>query len=91
MQKRIAAIEVLADQVGGVISEAEAKTLILRKHHDLVAERLERYLSAEKHLLIQVFDRLWEKYAFSMRDIAENRQDTSRQLEEYLTGLNYVP
>lgn len=45
LQERIAAIERLTAGVGGVITEAEAKELILQKHHDLVTEYLDRYLN----------------------------------------------
>ena len=37
--------------------------MILEKHHDLVAEQLERYLNAERRELLAVFETLWDKYA----------------------------
>ena len=91
LQERIDGLARLADQVGGVISEAEARALILRKHHDLVAEQLERYLGAEKRALLQVFEGLWVKYAVSLQDIDASRMRTAQQLDTYLTRLSYAP
>jgi type I restriction enzyme M protein len=91
LQERIDGLARLANQVGGVIAEAEARALILRKHHDLVAEQLERYLGAEKRALLQVFEGLWVKYAASLQDIDASRMRTAQQLDTYLTRLSYAP
>ena len=74
-----------------VIGEAEARSLILRKHHDLVAEQLERYLGAEKRRLLQVFDNLWTKYAVSSEMLEAERMTTRTALMTYLHQLDYRP
>ena len=79
LQARIAAIERLTAAVGGVISEAEARELILQKHHDLVRAQLERYLGAEQRLVLQFFENIWEKYAISLQ-VLESEREYSRQL-----------
>ena len=89
LQERIDGLARLTDQVGGVIGEAEARALILRKHHDLVAEQLERYLGAEKRRLLALFETLWEKYAVSAYHIETNRQATLASLNVFLADLAY--
>jgi type I restriction enzyme M protein len=91
LQERIAGLARLADQVGGVIGEAEARSLILRKHHDLVAEQLERYLGAEKQSLVRVVTSWYEKYGISSEMISTTRDDVIESLRGSLTRLRYIP
>ncbi|MFZ2362553.1 MAG: class I SAM-dependent DNA methyltransferase [Anaerolineae bacterium] len=91
LQERIDGLARLADQVGGVISEAEARALILRKHHDLVAEQLERYLGAEKQCLVRVATYWFEKYGVSSDMITTTRDDVIESLRGSLTRLRYIP
>jgi hypothetical protein len=42
-------------RIGGMITDAEAKTLIRRKHHDLVAGQLQRYLSRQATVPVAPF------------------------------------
>jgi len=90
LQERIDGLERLTAEVGGVISEEEARTLILRKHHDLVAEQLERYLGAEQRRLVQMFENLWEKYAVANTVLESKREDTMGQLYGVLSRLRYL-
>jgi type I restriction enzyme M protein len=91
LERRIGAIERLSDSIGGVITEPEAKELILKKHHDLVAEQLNRYLNAEKRAMLEVFGNLRDKYAFSARDIVEERDRAANGLEQFMIRLSYAP
>ena len=90
LQERIDGLARLTAAVGGVIGEAEAKELILRKHHDLVAEQLERYLGAEKRRLLGVFEGLWEKYAISSSMLEYEREVTLQRLDMSLRHLRYL-
>lgn len=90
LQERIAAIERLVKGVGGMINETEAKDLILQKHNDLVTNQLERYLNAERRLLIQLFEILWDKYAVSARVIEANRENALKELTVYINKLSYL-
>lgn len=90
LQERMDGLERLTADVGGVITEDEARTLILRKHHDLVAEQLERYLGAEQRRLVQVFETLWEKYRQSIREMKTSQAATSSKLDTLLAELNYA-
>jgi type I restriction enzyme M protein len=73
-----------------MISEPEAKALILSKHHDLIAEQLNRYLSAEKDSVLKVFELLWEKYAASTRQQIDECEGILSELNGALLKLNYV-
>lgn len=90
LQERIDGLARLTAAVGGVIGEAEAKELILRKHHDLVAEQLERYLGAERRRLLGMFEGLWEKYAISSSMLEYEREATLQRLDMSLRHLRYL-
>src|SRR5256885_908315 len=62
---RIAATDKLLADIRGQLTEEQAKSLILKKLHDLAGEQLLRYLNAEKRMLISALDNLWDKYAVS--------------------------
>ncbi len=89
LTERIDAIERLAQSVGGVISEEDAKELILLKHHDLVTEQLQRYLGFENRAMLLTFENLWNKYSTSMSEIKAEVGDTNDLLAGYLTSLGY--
>lgn len=80
---------VLAD-IGGQLTEAEAKALILKKLHELAINELNRYLNAEKRHLVQLVENLWDKYAVSSRSLETQRSDTLQTLDGFLTGLGYL-
>ncbi len=90
LERRIETIQRLTDSIGGVITELEAKALILQKHHDLVAEQLNRYLSAEKRDLLGVFESLYEKYSQAANVIEAERQKTLSDLGNFLQSLTYI-
>lgn len=89
LAERIDAIERLAASIGGVITETEAKDLILRKHHDLVADQLNRYLNAEKQSVLNLFQNLWDKYFISFQRLQDDAKGTSAKLNAFLTALKY--
>ncbi|WP_309716550.1 hypothetical protein [Armatimonas sp.] len=80
----------LVNEVGGVITDEQARELILEKHHDLVAEQLERYLNTEKRTLIGVFENLWGKYAAAASALEQERATTMEGLQDFLKKLGYV-
>lgn len=90
LERRIEAIERLSDSIGGIITDPEAKDLILRKHYDLVADQLNRYLNAEKRGLFQSFEKMWEKYATASINIEAVREKVLEGLKSFLRKLNYL-
>ena len=90
LAERIVRTDVLIDQIGGQISEGEARELILTKLHDIAQAELDRYLNAEKRGLVLGIENLWDKYAVSRRKIEEKREGTLKTLDEFLSGLGYL-
>jgi type I restriction enzyme M protein len=89
LQARLAKTDALLVSIGGQITDAEARTLILKKLYDLANEELNRYLNAEKRRLIQAVENLWDKYAVSSRALEADRAGTLTELNEFLTALGY--
>jgi type I restriction enzyme M protein len=90
LQARMAKTDALVASIGGQLTEAEAKTLILKKLYDLADRELYRYLNAEKRRLIQMVENLWEKYAVSSRALESERTETLTALDGFLNRLGYV-
>ena len=86
---RIARAEALLAEIGGEISEDEARGLILAKLYDVVRAELERYLGAERRGLVLGVENLWEKYAVSSRELEAERDATLETLDGYLQDLGY--
>jgi type I restriction enzyme M protein len=87
---RLAKTDDLFSQIGGKLTDEEAKTLILKKLHDLATHELNRYLNAAKRQLIQSVENLWDKYAVSSRALETERAQTLTALDGFLTGLGYL-
>ena len=81
---------VLHEEIGGRLTEAEARGLILQKHHDLIRATLLRYVEAEKRALLAVLQNLSAKYAVSAEALEAERDATMARLRGYLERLDYV-
>jgi type I restriction enzyme M protein len=90
LEARLAKTDALFSQIGGKLTDEEAKTLILKKLHDLATHELNRYLNAAKRQLIQSVETLWDKYAVSSRALETERTETLQALDGFLTGLGYL-
>jgi len=90
LQSRIAKTDGLLKEVGGQLNEEQARRLILKKLYDIANSELERYLNAEKRLLIQIVENLWDKYAVSSHQIEKERAETLKTLDEFLKGIGYL-
>jgi type I restriction enzyme M protein len=90
IQERMAGLEAFLASIGGIITDEEAKTLILQKHNNLVQQELLKYLNAEKRKLIAGIEKLWDKYAVSSQELENDRTDTLNELNGFLTELNYL-
>jgi type I restriction enzyme M protein len=89
LNERVDAIERLSASVGGVIGAEEARELILQKHHDLVTEQLQKYLGSEKSLLTNIFFNFIDKYFVSLASIEQNTSSTKKELDRFLSDLDY--
>lgn len=90
IQGRMAGLEDFLKSIGGIITDEEAKTLILQKHNNLVQQELFKYLNAEKRKLIAGIEKLWDKYAVSSQELENERTETLNELNGFLTELNYL-
>jgi type I restriction enzyme M protein len=91
LELRLDRIEGLLKEIGGQLTEDEAKRLILKKIYDLVNNELNRYLSAAKRTLVLAVENMWDKYAVSSRDLEEERSETMKALDVLFNGLRYMP
>lgn len=90
IQQRMAGLEAFLASIGGIITEEEAKTLILQKHNNLVQQELLKYLNAEKRKLIAGIEKLWDKYVVSAQQLEQERTNTLNELNAFLNELNYL-
>lgn len=86
---RIAKTDALLTSIGGQLNEEQARRLILKKLSDIARTELERYLNAEKRILIQAVENLWVKYAVSNRVMESQREATLKSLNGFFAGLRY--
>jgi type I restriction enzyme M protein len=90
LEARIAKTDTLVADIGGRLTDEEARGLILKKLYDIAARELGRYLNAEKWALIQGVENLWNKYAVSSCELERQREKTLGQLNVFLEGLGYL-
>jgi type I restriction enzyme M protein len=90
LERRLGQVESVLAAIGGQLTEAEARELILKKLLDLVRAEMDRYVGMERRGLVQAVEHLWEKYAVSTRDLEGDRQEILESLDGYLRGLGYM-
>jgi type I restriction enzyme M protein len=90
LHQRLSRIDTLLAEIGGPMTEAEARQLILKKLYDLMAGELARYLNAARRELIAAAESLWDKYAVSSRELEAERAHTLAELNGFLEGLGYL-
>ena len=83
-------IEKLLKVAGGQISEVDSRRLILKKIYDITRAELDRYLYAEKRLLVRVVENLWEKYAVSADKLENDRANMRAKIDGFLSRLGYL-
>jgi len=90
IQAKLDKLDDLLQEVGGIITAAQAQMLILKKHFDIINNQLQRYLNAEKRTLISAYENLFDKYYTSAQSIEQSRNKTMAELNDFLTQLNYL-
>ena len=91
LEARLVKTDGLLTEIGGQPTEDEAKRLILKKLYEIANAELERYLNAEKRLLVQAVENLWDKYAVSRRELEDKREATLKTLDAFMNALRYLP
>ena len=89
LEQRIARTDDLFAEIGGKLTAEDAKRIILKKLYNIIHAELERYLNAEKRALIQSWEKLWDKYAVSFRELEQQRSETLKVLDGFLEALGY--
>ena len=87
---RLAQVDAVLHAIGGQLSDADARRLILKKIYDIARAELDRYLNAEKRVLVRAVEKLWEKYAISADKLESDRATTLTTIGDFLTGLGYL-
>ena len=90
LNARLDRTDAVLKAIGGQISEADARRLILKKIYEIARAELDRYLNAEKRVLVQVVENLWEKYAISADTLESDRATTLATMGGFLTKLGYT-
>lgn len=71
------------------LTEDQARLLILKKLHDVVANEMERYIKNQLRYVVSIFEAIWDKYQISLQEIISTRETVSQRLKAYLEGLGY--
>lgn len=90
LQARLANLDQLLAEIGGIITDAESQRLIFQKYFDLINDQLQRSLATEKRALVAAYENLFDKYFISARHLEAQRHDTMAELHDFLTQLNYL-
>jgi type I restriction enzyme M protein len=72
-----------------MISEDEAKQLIVERFKRLLTEQFDEYLRQNQRGLIAAIENLWQKYAVTMKQILAERDREAAQLDRFLVELGY--
>ena len=89
LNARLARTGAVVEAIGGQISETDARHLILKKIYEIARAELDRYLNAEKRVLVRAVENLWEKYSTSTQVLDSDRAQTLKAFDGYLVGLGY--
>jgi type I restriction enzyme M protein len=90
LNARLARTDAVLKAIGGQISEADARRLILKKIYDIACAEFERYLNAEKRVLVRAIEILWEKYAIAAEELESDRAARLCTMGGFLRGLGYL-
>ncbi|MCL1678814.1 N-6 DNA methylase [Elizabethkingia miricola] len=90
LQSYLGKLNTQLDEIGGIITEQEAKDIILKKHFDLINTQLNRYVDNEQRALVAAIENLHSKYAVSSKALEESRLSIMEELNHFLTELKYL-
>ncbi|MBW2689372.1 MAG: N-6 DNA methylase, partial [Deltaproteobacteria bacterium] len=90
LEARLAKTNGILAAIGDQLTEEEACQLILKKLYNIGHQELNRYLNAEKRDVIQVVEKLWDKYAVPSRELESERIEILNTLDGFLKRLGYL-
>lgn len=71
------------------INNDDARTVIIKRLHQLLMDTYRTYLRADQRACIRAIENLWNKYAVTARTIEAERDTASKQLQAFLVELGY--
>ena len=71
------------------LTEEEARELLLEMFYMQIKKQLEKYLNTEKKVLVNIFEKLWDKYRVPLVLLRKERDEEVRELDEFLVKLGY--
>lgn len=80
----------LFERIGGVITDKQTRTLILKKHHDFIHNQMLAYVETEKRALVNILENQQAKYLISAQQLERTRNETMTMLSEVFTKLDYL-
>lgn len=89
LEMRIAKTDGIFAEIGGQLSVDAAQGLILKKLYEIANNELNRYLNAEKRVLFEAIENLWNKYAVSDIELQAAQSETLGILTGFLNNLGY--
>src|SRR5690554_4972018 len=90
LQAYVGKLDAQLEEIGGVITEQEAKDIILKEHFDLINTQLNRYVDNEQRALVAAIENLYTKYAISAKELENSRNTIMDELNQFLTDLKYL-
>jgi len=87
---KVARYKAIYDAIGGEMSTAQARELILEKWQHLIIDRLQQFIDTEKRILIAEYEKLWDKYHLPANTIEQDRNDAMAELNQFLKQLGYT-
>lgn len=73
-----------------ILTNEEAKKLILKKHHALIDTELNKGIKEELTTLIKIFENLKNKYLKSLLTIEDELKESEEKIDKYLSTLGYL-
>lgn len=89
LESKLNSLDQLLVDINGMITPEESKTLILKKHFNLINTQLHRYLNNEKFSLIYAIENLFDKYSVSNDEIEHEQIKLMTDLNNILVSLGY--
>lgn len=91
LQTRRKEEELIAKKVGGALTEAETRQLVLSRLHGALAVEVLRYGLAERGALAAALLLLWNKYGVALSEISAARDESIADLNATLVALGFAP
>ncbi|GEM_PF-2025581 len=81
--------QALVDQARLLITDEEAKELILKRWLKTLQDTVNSYLQTHKRELLQAVENLWQKYTTPLSSILSEREKETKLLNKFLKELGY--